>query len=370
MKNLKLIFKSLINNEACVEGGRHRPWWLSLILFFVSMLISLVAVFTINIQKTGSDFVSSKTYDLDVALMRFAEEVDKNNLSMKVTSIEGGDNYLEVDLNKWNSTFTTQDERNVEYHVYRHINAEGNPDLDVYYIPEIESDTLTKLINNVGVYDNEADPTTPTAWNKRTYSFMLFTKQYIVIYAYQVGNTSYSGYTSGDYKSFEPGFEISSLAAVTYNDYTFKYSDVTSTSYNTYKDLTWKNWKNFFNTAYTYNHNQYTWQNTLLTFGINAVITIFMGLMIFILTRGKTNPFRIYKFMECQFIAAWATLTPSILAMLLGFLMSQFAQIAFAALLGVRVMWLCMKTLKPEYTSAPQQNKPQARTVGSKPIKK
>ena len=45
MKNFKLVLKSLVNNEACVEGGRHRPWWIAIILFFLSMIIALVPIF-------------------------------------------------------------------------------------------------------------------------------------------------------------------------------------------------------------------------------------------------------------------------------------------------------------------------------------
>jgi len=69
--------------------------------------------------------------------------------------------------------------------------------------------------------------------------------------------------------------------------------------------------------------------------------------MIFILTRGKRNPFRIYTFWETQKISYWASFTPSLLALIFGFIFTEYAVMIFVMLIGVRIMWMSMKSLKP-----------------------
>ena len=373
MKNFKLVLKSLINNEACVEGGRHRPWWIALIMLFISMVLSIVPVFYQTFVKTGSDFISSQTYNLDIGLLKFNEQLETHDIDMIVTSVEGDSNYLEVDEEKWNSTFTYVDPRNNQYHAYQHVNEAGQIDLDVYYVKDLTTTIISEINNNVPVYGNEEDKTLITDWGKRDHSFIVFGKYEVVAYAYNVGKSTAIGSSYGDYKNMEAGTNVRSLSTVQINEETtLKLNDVNASNFTQYKDGFWNNWKEFFNKAYLYNRGELTWRTTLLMFGINLALTIFMGLMIFLLTRGKTNPFRIYKFMECEFISGWTTLAPGVLACILGFIFAQFAQLAFPLLLGVRVMWLCMKTLRADNV-APSQQQPKkapAKTVNSKPVKK
>jgi maltodextrin utilization protein YvdJ len=72
-----------------------------------------------------------------------------------------------------------------------------------------------------------------------------------------------------------------------------------------------------------------------------------MGLMIFLLTRGKKNIFHIYTFGDCEKIAAWSMVSPALLSLILGFIFTDYAMMFFIILLGLRVMWLSMKQLRP-----------------------
>jgi hypothetical protein len=73
-----------------------------------------------------------------------------------------------------------------------------------------------------------------------------------------------------------------------------------------------------------------------------------LGLTVFLMTRGKTNPFRIYTFWECQKIAYWAAFSPSVLA-LIGFAFPAYAPLVYIFLYGMRVMWMSMRSLRPVY---------------------
>lgn len=360
MKNLKLVLKSLFSNNACIEGGRHRPWWIAIIIFLLSMWVAVVPVFTQTITKTGSAFANNYTYGVDAALQEFIEEAEDKGLKMVVKEAEGLGHYLDLNKEDWDAAFAYED--SYGYRGYQHINSESLSDMDVFYVPDLKTDDLNKIIKDVKQVDAEGKET----YENRKNSFMVFGKTEFVLYQFNMNSTTAVGNTYGDYKNIEVGTDLIHIGSVTINEETVTRSTVTPEKYAQYKEGVWNNWKDFFDKGYLWNRGELTWRTTLLMVGINAGITLFMGLMIFILTRGKTNPFRIYTFMECELIAGWATLSPSILALAFGFLFSNFAQVIFPLLLGVRVMWMSMKSLRPEYTAAPQQNQKVVKTVNVK----
>ncbi len=367
MKNFKLILKSLINNEACVEGGRHRPWWIALIMFFLSMILSILPVFTQNVNKRGSGFVSS-TYSFEVGVQRFTEDASRfSNLKITVESLEGSPNYLEVA--NWDETFTTVDEL-TNLHKYQHYNADSILDFECFYVEHIENDILTKIMNNLKVEPKEGE--TEPKYTNRVTSVLIFAKNEFIAYSYNMAGGQV-GSVIGDYRNLPAGYNIKAFANITIDgvEYTIDKIKLPENRHlaSKYYNAVWDNWKTFFDKGFEYNKTQLTWRTTLLMFGINAILVIFMGFMVWVLTRGKTNPFRVYTFWECELISAWASLAPAILALALGFLISQLSQIIFPLLLGLRVMWLSMKTLRPEYVAAPQTQKP-VKTVNAKQIKK
>ena len=102
--------------------------------------------------------------------------------------------------------------------------------------------------------------------------------------------------------------------------------------------------------------------------GVNAGISIFMGFMLWVLTRGKNN-LRWFGIWETQKIVGWTTVTPAILTTGLGFLISSFSQVMFPLLLGVRIMWLSMKLLRPENKDIYPPLEKKDRVIDVKPAK-
>ncbi len=361
MKTLKTVLKSLFSNNACIEGGRHHPWWVAIIIFLLSMWIAVVPVFSQTITKSGSSFASTNTYNVDIGLQRFVEDANDKGLTMIIKEADGLGHYLDMDQEKWNEAYTYAD--HYGYHAYQHINADSKVDFEVFYVSDLKTSDLNDIMKDREVKNEETGEIT---YESRMSSFIAFGKTELVLYQYNMNSTTAVGNTYGDYKNTKVGTNILDIEKVTIGENVVTHKTVTPEQYTAYKDGVWNNWKAFFDDAYLYNRGELTWRTTLLMIGINAGITIFMGLMIFILTRGKSNPFRIYTFIECQLIAFWSTLSPSILALAFGFLFSSFSQVIFPLLLGVRVMWMSMKSLRPEYTAAPQQNKNVVKTVNVK----
>ena len=72
-----------------------------------------------------------------------------------------------------------------------------------------------------------------------------------------------------------------------------------------------------------------------------------MGLLMFLLTRGKNNPNRGLTFWITCKISAWIDFTPGLLAMILGFIWPAAAGLGYIVLIGLRTMWLSMRQLNP-----------------------
>ena len=323
MKNLKLILRSLISNHACVEGGRKKPWYFAVIMFVLSMILALVPIFVQTITRQGDSIVSTNAYQMDVSTHYFLSDLKESGIKMEVK-----DHKLIVDEEVWNARYTEKDASGNNCYLHYHLDAvthESYPDLGVYYIPSIKltDDKYQSIISFPSVNENgEAVKV------NRTYSFILFTEKSVTTYIYSIAAKKSIGNVPGDYEYVQDGFTINGILG----------DEV---------EYTWGSYKGFLRDSYNSYRYRLTWQTTLIMLAINAGISIFMGFMLWVLTRGKNN-LNWFGIWETQKIVAWTTISPAILTTGLGFLLSSFSQVMFPLLLGVRIMWLSMKLLRPE----------------------
>jgi len=345
MKNFKLILSSLISNHSCVEGGRRKPWYFAIPMFFLAVLLALIPTFVQTYTKEGDVLVKSNSYEMDVSSYYFVKEINDLGIEMKVK-----DGKLSVDKEKWDASFTTTDPSGNKCYIHYHPNPttqELTPDLGVYYMLNSELDeTVYKTITSF------PSPTEEGATVARNYSFILFTDESVAFYIYASAkpNNNSVGTIYGDYKHLDNDWTVNSM---------FVEKD---------SKATWENWKYFYRKAYETNRFRNTWQTCLIITGINVGIVAFMGFMLWVLTRGKNN-LHWFGIWETQKIAYWATITPAILTTGLGFLLTSFSQVLFPLLLGVRIMWLSMKLLRPENANAYPPLKDE-KVVDVKPVRK
>ena len=368
MKNFKLILKSLINNEAVVMGARSKPWYFAIIMFFIGMVISIVPTFVGTLTRNGSDFVNTtNVYNYDLGVQRFVEALDEKNFDMKVTESDSG-NCLNIAQSTWDSTFTDKNSNNIN--CWQHKNANDVIDFEVYYTEtEITSHYLDLVVYTFTKNDKDEEVKT-----KKNVNFIIFSTYTYMSFIYSNGKTpAQTGSLYADYKSYEVGYNFRDLAKVKVGDEVItKATATTPAKLRAYTEGVFTNWKNSFNIGYTNNKYTSLWQTTLLIFGVNVAITVFMGLMVFILTRGKTNPFRVYTFWDSQKIAYWAVPAPAVISLALGFFMSNFSLVSFALVIGLRVMWLSMRTLRPENANditTKDYHESNVKTVKAKPVK-
>lgn len=380
MKNFKLILKSLISNPACVEGGRHRPWYFAVTMFVLALLISIVPVFVQTFTKNGDSIVSNNRYGIDTITCEFVEDINDKGLTIKIENYDSGKRMNIVTAKEqWDVLCKNTAEGSTQYtswgtdtngnncwsHKYYASDGSLHIDFQIYLLKESEF-TNADFLNTIN-YSKVTDAEGNVKQEKRTSSYLLISEKSAAMYIQNVELGKDVGSIYGNYNYVPDDFSINSLNGGIGHAQAAALEPAQAKEY---KDNTWSNWKKFFVDFYNDTRLNMTWQTTLLMVGINAGLVLFMGLMIWFLTRGKNNPFRIYTIWESMKISAWASISPAILTCGLSFLITSFTQVFFALFLGIRIMWLSMKTLRPDSTvpSQTKYNKP-VKTVDTKPSK-
>ena len=314
MKNVKLFLKSLFSNNAAIDGARKKPWYAAIIIFFLSIVLSVIPSTVIELKKHGDKYFETTTYNTQEAVTEFAQYVntlDKDVFYVKTN--KEGNKYLVADETVRFERYNKKT-RQVDF-VFQYAQ---NKNVDKYMASYTNSKT------GKGV------------------SYFLFTPDTLYIRVLD----------PNDYKTEKVKLQcINAYKKVEENQIKKSYVKVMSGSK---LDLTktckktWENWKilikNFF--------NQTRLRAAGLQLGIisavNAGISLIMGFMVWVLTRGKNNPYRLFSVWDSFKISFWSGSTPAILTIALGFLISRFASTLFPLFLGVRVMWLTLKSLRPD----------------------
>lgn len=345
-ETLRYLGASLLSNDACIAGGRERGWYFAVPIALVSVVLAAVPIISTYFTQDGGAIINgSNTMGLDTALIGFQEAMaGDESVSFKV----GEDHVLEgVNLG---NIFAT--ELGAPHYDLERTYEDGSKEIvfRVYYYGDVDSSSLASLRDGVlsGTSPNAA------AGEEAVYDvttlFMADSLFYLNVSPNYNGTNDGASIT-GDYTHFEVGTDLADMATISLDgsERTVTYagaSSITSANYETYYEESMDNWAKFFSLAYSNTAVTTGWIQSGTALGVFAAMCIVMGLMVFLMTRGKNNPFRIYTFWECQKIAYWAAFTPALLS-LFGFLMPSMAIMIFVALYGMRVVWLSMKNLRP-----------------------
>ena len=342
MKPFKYVLKSLFNNAVIIEG-RKRKWIESFILFIIAMIIALIPSTVSGATIKGSAIINANSNGVDEGLRYFSETMHNKNMSLKIkaenktkiiTIIENGEE-------KWGDDpycFNNRDED--KYFFYERFDREYNDDgyvdkkierLRVYLSIDLDAKAVGEKIKNI--QSQETSETNPVS------SFLIIgkTNSYLCLYSKSVekwSNPTAARYIT--YDRFDDGQEV--MTSPSY--YSIKETE-------NHKKEYLEKWGNFINVGYTSTKISSVFSQMGIFAAINVLVSLFMTLMIFIVTRGKRNPYRDYKFVEAMKIVGIASLAPSIISAIVGFILPAYSSMLFMILLGIRIMWLTSKNLNP-----------------------
>ena len=355
-------FKSILSNQAAIDGAKEGPWWLAVIFFLFSLIIPLIPIY-VNLTKVyGSQFISGATYGFDRGIA-LATEHFKDNLNAFVVSDENVMSfYKHQDVLFEESDYVNKVDPNIpaqfsDTHKYIEVVDGKDVKYEVYtfrfYITSLEGDDLSAFVNKLDktVYEkgtlNMLNSDDPDYSDKvaagYTPSFIVLQKQTMAAALYKYQTTTRAANSNGGLNwAHLPG----DLIARALSDVEGVIDVITNPAQ---QKKIFENWKNIFNDAYLDQKNATKWNTTGIYLGVYGGLMIFLGLMVFLLTRGKNNVFHYLNIWTCQKIAYWLSPTPAILGLILGFIMSGNAigQMGFIMLISLRVMWASMKQLRP-----------------------
>lgn len=341
-QKIGLGFASLINNEACIKIGRNWKWYFPVITGILAIMIALVPSFTQNMQtKLGDNLMNAPSYGLENGLVHVGEFLQEKNVDLLVNE----EAKLE-DNGTWETATTGME------HSWYTCTA-TNPDTDEQYVvieafynnstgeTEVaDLDFANRVLANQDPYTGNARGTEEDVYDNAA---IIFGKEHI--YVIKVGSDGSVGQAVGRYDR---------LIGVNFKNYMT--TDFDGNAYTAkpgtydYTNAIRETWRRVINEAAETDKNM----QALSYLGIMAAVYIGLafvfGLVIFLMTRGKKNPLRIYTFWETQKMAYTAALCPAILSLILGFLISSFALFMFIFIYGIRIMWMSMRSLRaPTY---------------------
>ena len=353
--------RTLWKNDAVVEVATTTKWYWSLIVFVVSLVISVLPTTVTQATTQGRNFLSGTNVNYsdpfinglyaylhhensETSEIIFDKETNKLS-STTNRSTDYGNSYLLSDgtkaprpLYSYKRTITTTTGSITTSNL-----------LDIYVIyDESETANLNTYIAQIqGTNTNFADGYTQAAEARytRTTPYILFTND-----SFYAVNYSANGSTAlnGNYNHILEIFtELGASSTYTFRD-VLNYNLPSTSTILDEQNAIFENFLKYCDQVYIDPRFDSTWISFGIYCGVNGSIIILMGLILWLMTRGKNNPNNKIKIWETYSMAFWASTSPAILS-LFGFLMPSMGMMIFIMLYAFRAMFLSMRQLRPVY---------------------
>lgn len=343
---LKTGFLTLVNNDAAIKAGREYHWWMPVILAIAGLVLTLVPTFVSNMQiNMGNTVLAANGYSAANGLAKFQKELKEKNIDLKISD-EG---LLHYDESVVTPLYNAggDGEKKSWYEATNEVG--GYPQLRVLF----SSDSISNsMINTLSTYEVKTSSTV-TLSDGTTSEQESSTSYRVSVLVFKESGFAFASYADRSV--------VTTSTAVSYSYEALKGKSLLSlcpdstvdASSQDYVAAVRNNYRELLNKGYESTKVETAWKNVGILSGINAGIVLLLGLVLFLVTRGKNSPFRMITFWEAQKIAYWEVMAPAILSLVLGFIMSSsasysIAMFSFLFLYGMRIMWTSMKSFSPQ----------------------
>lgn len=369
---LKLLFGSLFKNDAAVNGGRTQPWWIALILLFSSVIVAIIPTMIQIGQTKGSDVFKGAQYQTDVAIVKFNEAIQTNGVDLVYREDSNGSYVLRNEGTTFETAFTNKISissvtGSVDVHYFSFAqprtisstNSEGTQVDEVVNFEYLRVYFTGNITNQFALRGENADPevflanylititenTISLDPNAKVTSHVILGKSSLYFRIYNPTKVL----LGSDYVRTTQGVNRDIKEVITLNTFnqTTDSGTVILPTDPSYVAKVMANWSNLVNMTYGPVKTITFWTTNGINGLIYLVLSIFIGLIFFITTRGKYNPNRDIKFFEAMRIGAWLLPTPALLTLIVGSFMPSYASLVYIMTLGMRTVWMSMKSVQP-----------------------
>ena len=332
--NLGLSLKTLINNDACIKVSREwkgfKGHGVPIIVAILSVLLAALPSLTTRLSvSAGNNLFNAPNYSYDTGITAFTKAMDENNVHVVIENgeakIEGDKdlvfNYTEPGMNsQWYHEVSPKD---------------GSTVFEAFYNNTVFDDA-TFFANIAG---NSDAAKTPDGVNRATtmkWNYLAIGKKGIVWAKYK-SDGALALYVQGQYDRLE-GVDL--IASTKLSSYAGDMNDRVAVA---------NKWKPLVDQAFLTSKIQQTFGYVGIICAVYAGMILLFGFLIWVMTRGKNNPMRVFRIWETQRMSYWASFAPAVLAIPVGYMMSTSAigMFAFIFLFGMRILWMSMKALRP-----------------------
>ena len=338
-RNVANGFKSIISNQACIDSAKESPWWIAIIFLAISIFLPVIPIWSNASKAYGSSFLQT-TYNSDRGVFQTFDIFRAQGYEFRV---EGSM------MNFYKDNVKVADDAAAETRYdYMEVKDPDNVTATVYnfvtvIVPDNQVAAKVQELANTQYLQYSTTPWEESfaELGKSPYipSFLVLGRSTLGMATYKYQSNARVGASSGGL-TYTKAYDGDLIARV-----------LGDTSVPDKIEQSFVRFKGFMDQTYL-EVKHITVRNTVLLYlGVYLGLALILGLMIFLLTRGKNNPFRYLNFFVTQRIAWWALFTPALLGMIFGFILSGniIGQMAFIVLASLRIMWLSMRQLRPAY---------------------
>lgn len=341
---IKRFFGGWISNDSAIEGSKEYPWWIAIIIGLFSVAIALVPTFVSLVNQNGSSMFATYNFDYDRNIHQFAQIMKGNGESEKLFFEEDklltytGAGIPDKSTESYKAIATIESPRLT-------IDRDGNwvykteYEFIAYYVNAKMSERYEAVINQ-GILKNicyKVNTTEPGDISKDPEGQLYYCPNYLFLFkdgfsviCFKSNTTTVAtGSASFNFAPYKKGDKfIDSFAGSTIIESYNKFLYILDSCYQDAKMTT-------------------LGTTTGIYAGVFAGMLLILGLMMFLMTRGKNNMFNYLTFMDTLKMILWASFSPALLSLILGFLIARFAMVFFIIMMGIRAMWISMKQLRP-----------------------
>lgn len=331
-------FGQLVSNASALRGAKAGPLWLTILFFVFALLLPIIPIFVQQVTTNGSTFLDKNSYNLDRTVTALAIDLkDNRNAEFCINEdhlLSITENGNPVDFNNYGSEniyASYIDSSNGQYELTLYLSTAETDKQKENFIAEV--DKIHFAWNSTIVSGEESSIYRP--------NFIVLFKDglYVCIYAHNSTGIVSNSYL-GDFKKISANDKcLETLLTV---------DGVAQNMYDNFYTLgVYNNFKKALDKSYLTLKVKNTGLTCLIYFGIFFGASLLMGLLMFLLTRGKNNPNNYFSFWLCLKIQARLSFCPGLLTMVIGFFLTSQIPLIMIMLLGLRVMWISMKELRP-----------------------
>lgn len=338
---LKTGFGTLVSNDCCIRASREWHGLIDLLpigIALASMVLAVLPTFVSRMNTRGSQAVfNTPVAGFDQGLAQFENAL--------VTDDDGNPRELVLKISEDGTFSFSKDDRialtggDNNWYTVTH-GPEGKPVFEVFFNTTnfTDKEFYTSLEKNQNPYTQQARDASAEAVEEYKASYVAFGKETFYFHKRSESGVKFAA-LAGRYDRLG-GTNFTELAKK------LKADNLPFTSKDYIKQVS-DFWINVVDKAFETDKIAGAWSYTGIFAGIDLGLIILFGAVLFLMTRGKKNPFRVYTFWETQKMAYWASFSPAVLSLALGFWMVNYAFIFFMFMYGMRMMWMSMRSLRP-----------------------